>query len=120
MLQPVKINEFHYREGTYAAGGKKYMTADIIEAAEDIEEFDLPLCGIDIGYDPWGMTSMADFIYHCKRVRAADFDHPIILDIEGSICDGMHRIAKAILAGETTIKAKRLRVMPACVDTDSK
>lgn len=108
----VKIEDFNYRENTYSSNGKIYRATDIIELAKDLEEFDLPLCGIDIGLYPWGDPSIKSFIYHVKRSNDSDLSYPIILDDTGYICDGWHRVVKAILEGREYIKAKRLNVMP--------
>ena len=40
--------------------------------------------------------------------RSTAVEGPIILDWNGCVADGRHRIIKAIVAGKTTIKAKRL------------
>jgi len=39
-------------------------------------------------------------------------DYPIILTPKGAIADGRHRLAKAILNGDSTIMVKRLSWMP--------
>lgn len=112
MSEPVKIDGFNFREGVYTRRGREYRTSDIIEAAKDLKVFNIPLCSIDISFDPWDIASLNEFIYHYRRIENADLSHPIILDDEGSICDGRHRVAKAILTGAKAIKAKRLTVMP--------
>ena len=48
-----------------------------------------------------------------KRVQETDLDHPLILDEEGFIMDGWHRVAKALLEGRETIKAVRFETTPA-------
>lgn len=111
-MLPVKISGFNYRENTYSRNDLAYKVTDLIEAAKAIEPFDLPLQGIDISINPWGKPCIKNFVFEMQRVKKANLKYPIILDNEGFICDGWHRVVKAILAGHTTIKAIRLEVMP--------
>jgi len=106
------INNFDYREGGYTTNGIRYSIESLIEASKDLISFDLPLAGIDISATPWGGNNISNFIFQFKRINACNFDYPIILDSTGYICDGWHRVAKAIIEGRDTIKAKRLTVMP--------
>ena len=43
---------------------------------------------------------------HCKKIIDADLKKPIILDQDGRVMDGIHRIAKAALIGESKIPHK--------------
>jgi hypothetical protein len=42
-----------------------------------------------------------DVIEHVGLIQAADLSFPIILSETGSVMDGMHRVAKAVLCGGT-------------------
>jgi len=114
-MNKVKISDFHISQSFYNTGDYKYRVKDLIEVSKSLQSFDLPLQAIDISYSPWGEIDIQSFVYHSKRVTIADSKHPIILSDKGVICDGWHRIVKAILKGESTIKAVRLEVMPDCV-----
>ena len=48
-----------------------------------------------------------EVIPELKRIEGADLSYPIILHPTGWVMDGYHRVAKALLAGHTTIKAVR-------------
>lgn len=50
---------------------------------------------------------------HARRIEAADLSIPIILSSDGRLMDGGHRLAKAWLAGDATIRAVRFAVDPA-------
>jgi hypothetical protein len=50
---------------------------------------------------------------HASLIQAADLNFPIILSREGSVMDGMHRVAKAVLLGRTTIEAVQFTDDPA-------
>ena len=52
-------------------------------------------------------------VMHVKAILESNLDFPIILDEDGYILDGRHRIMKAILNGESTIKAVRFEENPA-------
>ena len=65
----------------------------------------------------------ADIVEHMRLVEAADLAYPILMDAEGKLMDGMHRVAKALLAGHSHIHAQLLPQTPAPdfinVDVDS-
>ena len=65
----------------------------------------------------------ADIVEHMRWVEAADLAYPILMDAEGKLMDGMHRVAKALLAGHSHIHAQLLPQTPAPdfinVDVDS-
>ncbi len=112
-MKPVKIDEFSIHDCNFEVGGLKYKVLDLIEISKDIEPFDLPLQGIDLSVRPWGENMTIDsYIYHASRMNKADMKYPIILDNKGYICDGWHRVTKAIIEGRTIIKAVRLTIMP--------
>ena len=52
-------------------------------------------------------------IEHVTLIEEADLGYPIILDSEGRVMDGMHRVCKALLQGETHIQAVRFTATPA-------
>ena len=49
---------------------------------------------------------------HAKLIQEANLTHPIILSSDGRIMDGMHRVVKALLAGNYTIKAVKFNQDP--------
>jgi hypothetical protein len=49
---------------------------------------------------------------HAKLIHETSLDHPIIIDPEGRVMDGMHRACKALISGLKTIKAVKLLAMP--------
>ena len=42
---------------------------------------------------------------HWKRIENANMSYPILIGPEGWIIDGIHRFCKAVVKGDTTIKA---------------
>ncbi|MEL6464183.1 MAG: hypothetical protein AAFQ58_04365 [Pseudomonadota bacterium] len=49
---------------------------------------------------------------HMQLVQSANRSYPILLDADGRLMDGMHRIVQALLAGDTTVTAMRLPKTP--------
>lgn len=96
----------------YVARGRRWSTNDLIEASKDLKPFKVALASIDISIMPWKVTDFDDVLFHIKRISEVDQTYPIIFDAFGCICNGYHRIAKAMIEGETTIMAIRLQQMP--------
>ena len=51
-------------------------------------------------------------VEHIKLIEAADLSFPIILSASGSVMDGMHRAAKALLQGQEDIEAVQFEADP--------
>lgn len=108
----VKLGDFDYRDSDYRVGGNIYDVTDLIKASSGLEVFDLPLGALDLEAAPWRDSSIILLCYHVNRMNKANMDYPVILTPGGYICDGWHRVAKAVMGGMETIKAVRLEVMP--------
>ncbi|HEX2619538.1 MAG TPA: hypothetical protein VHL11_05305 [Phototrophicaceae bacterium] len=63
----------------------------------------------DIPHTPMFWRDIGD---QAKKILAADLQYPIILDAEGNVMDGMHRILKCYIFGVPTIKAVRFVTNP--------
>ncbi|MGN6605667.1 MAG: hypothetical protein ACTHMS_01465 [Jatrophihabitans sp.] len=88
----------------------------VVEVAlDEITELD-SVYWYDHGYRPT-VRSVAE---HARLIAAADLRWPIILDRDGRVMDGMHRVARALVEGHTVIAAVRLvePVPPDFVDCD--
>jgi hypothetical protein len=72
----------------------------------------MPLAGIDLQTSPYTITDIYSFISHADRVFKADTKYPILISDKGYIMDGWHRVCKAIINGDTHIKAIRFDSMP--------
>ena len=57
-------------------------------------------------------ATVRDLVRHMELVNAADLGYPVILGADGMVMDGMHRIAKLLLLGESTVRAVRFAVQP--------
>ena len=49
---------------------------------------------------------------HARLIEEADLGYPIILSSNGRIMDGMHRVLKAFMLGESHIRAVRFLTDP--------
>ena len=109
----VNISDLHMDEHNYDDGVSVWSVHKLIEHSKKFDVFDMPLAGINLSGQPWGEEWNIDwFIFQMKRVNATELKHPILLDDMGNICDGWHRIVKAIIEGERTVPAIRLETMP--------
>ena len=87
-------------------------TLYLFAKAKEYPVLDLPLWAIDLSDEPFESRNLKQFIENVKRVNDCSLEYPIILDDNGQIADGYHRLCKAILEGHETIKAIRLEEMP--------
>jgi len=58
------------------------------------------------------VPTLREVARHCQRINAASFEHPIILNDDGTLMDGGHRLCKALVEGRATINAVRFPSMP--------
>src|SRR4051794_12215885 len=56
--------------------------------------------------------TVRNVVDHARLIGTVDVSFPVILDVDGRVMDGMHRIARALLDGHTTIRAVRFDVQP--------
>jgi hypothetical protein len=78
---------------------------------------DVPLDAIAEVHENWwfafgSVPTVRRVVDHFRRIDEVDLAYPIIIDPDGRLMDGMHRVAKALGLGLTAISAKRLAVMP--------
>jgi hypothetical protein len=83
---------------------------------------DLPIIEIDLStvtevdtvywFDERYEPTVRSFVEHMRLVGEVDVTHPIILGSNGEVMDGMHRIARAMLDGRTTIRAVQFEHLP--------
>lgn len=93
--------------------GGVHSVARLVALAADLEPFDVPLRHLCISpavFRP--ITTARDLADHVKRVQDTSLDYPIIMDRDGFIMDGWHRVVKALVEGRETIKAVRFDETP--------
>ena len=114
----MKIELTTLSENTFSktSCGKTYKwdVPTLIQFAKEkkYEIFDLPVKGIDYSVMLWNIENMWDIVDHCSRMKNVDMTIPVLIDNEGTICDGWHRVIRAAVDELETIKAIRLEEMP--------
>lgn len=109
----VEFNHFFPLQDYYRDGeGNLYSVAKLVDDAKDLPVFDCPLAALHLSGEIWSGSNMHALAWHCRRVKNADLDEPILLDWNGAIADGRHRVIKALALGKRTIKARRLMWKP--------
>lgn len=113
--KPVSIQPSPLCANTFRDGKRVWRITSLIERAKGLEPFDLPLMAMFSGpkvFDP--IESAYALAEHMKRALDADMDCPVILDAEGFVMDGWHRITRALVEGRAAIKAVRFDETPPC------
>ena len=110
----VTFTQFNFDESVYQYNDKKWDAATLVEFCKrnKYPTFDMPLACVNLTTMPWKINNFNDLVWHLQRIKNADISHPIILDDDGIICDGWHRVAKAFMDNRATIKAIRMQDMP--------
>lgn len=110
----VKILSQGLAENVATRGNSSWAASTLIQWCKEkgYKSFKFPLAAMDLSNCPWTVDDMWDFVYHAKRVNRGNLKYPIILNDRGAICDGWHRVAKALLEGKTEIDAIRIEEMP--------
>ena len=94
-----------------------WYTERLWSLARDLEPFEkrineIPELDIDCWFGADREPTVRAVIEHARRILEADLDHPIILNADGSLMDGGHRLGKALLEGRETIAAVQFATMP--------
>jgi hypothetical protein len=90
----------------------------LIRLTADLPTVEVPVESIrDVDTAYWfsgdgGPPTVRMLVEHMRLVRDVDPSHPVILGSDGRVMDGMHRIARAILEGRSTIPAVAFQIDP--------
>lgn len=108
--------QYNFWPGTH--GLDAWDVDRLIELSAEFPIVDFPIEEIkEIESSYWNRgndskLTVRDIVDHFKLMIEADLEYPIILNVDGRVMDGMHRIAKALAAGHKTIKAVRFDYQP--------
>ena len=98
----------------YQDGTGQYVIGNLISRAKDLPVQEMPMEHLNLyNLALKAGGSFREFVSHMKAVMDADLSFPIILDEDGYVMDGRHRIAKALFEGKETIKFVRFEKTPA-------
>lgn len=108
----VKIKDFHSVDTQVSnIGHHVWSVARLHQLSKDLPVMEVPLNHLNV-YTNYQTLTLRDLVMHMKAVNNADLSYPIILDEDGDIMDGRHRIMKCLLEGIETIKAVRFEENP--------
>lgn len=97
-------------------GRHTWSVPRLFELARDLPVMDVSLNHLSVYYTYEKLT-LREMVMHMRGVDAADLDRPIILDEDGELLDGRHRLMKAMLLGNETIKVVRFDENPSPCQT---
>lgn len=97
-----------YCDGT----GRQWYVDRLWKKAEKLPVQEMPITGLNIHNLYPKLTSMRQFVGEIQKVLDVDMSHPIIMDEDGYVMDGRHRIAYALLKGLETINFIRFEETP--------
>jgi hypothetical protein len=115
----MKIKPWHQPNDQMCNLGRHHWSVPrLFELARDLPIMEVPLAHLSLYYTYEKLT-LREMVTHMQAVNNADLDKPIILDEDGELMDGRHRLMKAMLTGAKTIKAVRFDENPSpCRVTD--
>ena len=96
----------------FVSGNKRYNVNACITIAASLPVRELVIEDMFIDYASPCKDHLRSFIEHMQMVNDADLSYPIIMNENGVIIDGRHRLAKAIIEGHETIKTVRFKSDP--------
>lgn len=108
------IGKIDLSENTYVSNGESFDVSTLIQFCKDkkYKEVEVPLEAFNLNVMPWRITNMTILIGHMNRIMKANNEYPIILDWNGEIADGYHRLVKAFITGKKSIKVIRMEEKP--------
>jgi len=108
--------QYHFWPGE--SGLDAWDVDRLIELSRDLPLSEVALTSIGEIDSPYWFTGNSHLptvrvlVEHMRLVREVDPSYPIILGADGRVMDGMHRIARALLVGQSTIRAVQFEVQP--------
>ena len=108
----MKVKDWHEpKDQMCTLGRHNWSVPRLFELARELQVMDVPLNHLNLYYTYEKLT-LREMVMHMKAVNEADLEMPIILDEDGELMDGRHRLMKAMLTGAETIKAVRFDENP--------
>lgn len=96
-------------------GNHHWSVSRLIELAKNLPVQEAPIDAINL--DWCQHVTLRELATHVVQVNNADLQYPIILDEDGIIMDGRHRLIRAIIEEQKTIRFVRFDVNPSpCKD----
>jgi hypothetical protein len=103
--------QYHFRKSP--AGLCAWNVHRLVELSRSLVPERVPLSSIRELDEPYWAGADAqkltcrEIVDHARLMLACDLAFPVILSSDGRVMDGMHRICKALLQGQSDIEAVR-------------
>jgi hypothetical protein len=108
----MKVKDWHEpKDQMCILGRHSWSVPRLFELARELPVMDVPLNHMSLYYTYEKLT-LREMVTHMRAVNDADLEKPVILDEDGELMDGRHRLMKAMLLGNETIKAVRFDENP--------
>lgn len=101
----------NYTEQVSQLGRHQWPVPRSIELSKHFTVMHIPLDHLNV-YKIYDDVSLREMIGHVMAVNNANLTFPIILDEDGEIMDGRHRVMKAIMNNSATIAAVKFETNP--------
>lgn len=115
----VRFRDIDPLQDYYHARGEWFSVARLIDETKHLEPFDCPLASLNLSDITWDNHTLYGIAFQVHKVFECDLKYPIILDWDGQIADGRHRVIKALAYKHSTIKAVRMDWKPTPDKVDS-
>ena len=108
--------QYHFWPGEH--GFDAWDVERLIRLSVDLRVLEVPLDSIrDLDTAYWASPgaehpTVRELVVHMRLIQEVDPAYPVILGSDGRVMDGMHRVARAVLEGRTTIRAVRFPADP--------
>ena len=107
--------QYHFSPG--ASGLDAWDVDRLVELSRDLPSAEVDISTISdfdtvYWFDETETPTVRRVVEHIRLIDDVDMKYPIILGPDGKVLDGMHRIARAILEGRTTIRAVQFERLP--------
>lgn len=114
--KPVKAKPKHkisvIDDQVYFSGRDTWSVSRLIALSQELKPFKISMKHLNYSECVPKATTTTECVEHVRAINNADLSYPIILDSEGSIMDGRHRIIKALVTNEKSILAVRFDITP--------
>ncbi|MEO7819738.1 MAG: hypothetical protein ABIS18_11460 [Actinomycetota bacterium] len=94
-----------------------WYAENLWKAASSLEVFEIEVDSIreldeDCWFGPAKTPTLREIAAHSKRINSASFEKPIILNADGSLMEGGHRLCRALIEGRRTVPAVQFSASP--------
>ena len=108
----MKIDKWHApKDQMCQLGNHSWSVPRLFELSRELPVMEVPINHLNVYYTYTKLT-LREMVTHMNAVNDADLNTPIILDEDGELMDGRHRLMKAMLIGSETIKTVRFDTNP--------